>query len=478
MTPSPRLSRSKAPAYRPTQGDILFYAALAAVLAVCALGGGSSRADVWSLLYLRPVVIGAIVTMLVVRAGQFEWAAIRIPLVLLAAMAIVITLQLVPLPPALWAALPGHDTLAEHLALLGMADVWRPLSLVPELTLNSLLALLPPLAILIGLAGTRPYEREAMIYVVAGVGVASAMLGVVQLVSGHGYFYRYSDDALPIGFFTNRNHQAAMLAICLPALRILSLQPRKTPSSYLFQLGVCSATGLFLLLMILLTGSRSGIVMALLALVTAALIRQPSRGSGVFARAAKPHSRSRRSRTMLRALIVLAPLSFIALAYLSGRAASVNRLLNFDTVLGDQRVTYAPITWKIAREFFPLGSGAGTFDRVYRLNEPDWALHQNYFNHAHNDLVEIIITGGLPFLLILAAFAIWFLVSAYQAYRDDGQRQSPPGETLFSIGAITIFLAASLTDYHIRTPLIAIAFAFACGLLSMQRYRAGNIVNR
>ena len=454
-------------------GDIVFLVAAVAALVACVVGGGASRADAMSLLYLRPVIIVAIATMMFARAGRFDWASVRVPVLLLVILGGIMLLQLVPLPPAVWAALPGHAQPAMQLNKIGMADVWRPLSLVPELTLNSLLALLPPLAVLIGMAGANQKERSAIIYVFAGVGVVSALLGVVQLVSGHGYFYQYADDRLPIGFFTNRNHQAALLATCLPALRVISLVPRATRGSRLFQLSLCGALGLFLLLMILLTGSRSGMLMAVVGSAGAALM-QPARWHRAQGRGKQ---RPWYQRAMIPIIVVLVPVMIVVLAYVSGRAVSINRFQHVDALMADQRVTFAPLTWHLAREFFPVGSGFGSFDRVYRMNEPDWALHQSYFNHAHNDIIEAIITGGFPFLILIVYFLYWWLKKSIFSFKKYKNGVPSKGFSIFGATGIAIILFSSLTDYPLRTPIIAAAMAIFCAILSFSKFDLENRSN-
>src|SRR3546814_10933219 len=90
----------------------------------------SSDLAAWSLLILaillsaRPVIAGA---------DAAFW--------LLLATVLLVLLQLVPLPPAIWTALPGRDVLLG--ALPGEA-VWRPGSIVPSATINAASSLIVP----------------------------------------------------------------------------------------------------------------------------------------------------------------------------------------------------------------------------------------------------------------------------------------------------------------------------------------------
>ena len=52
---------------------------------------------------------------------------LKVPAMLLAMAIALVGLQLVPLPPALWTALPGREGLATAAQLAGFPQPWRPL---------------------------------------------------------------------------------------------------------------------------------------------------------------------------------------------------------------------------------------------------------------------------------------------------------------------------------------------------------------
>src|SRR5690606_4034235 len=89
-----------------------------------------------------PVLVLALLALLRRNSVSAHPLAIGI----LAAIAALPLLQLIPLPPGLWTALPGRSEPALALELAGIAPGWTPLSLVPERTWRSFLALLPPAA--------------------------------------------------------------------------------------------------------------------------------------------------------------------------------------------------------------------------------------------------------------------------------------------------------------------------------------------
>lgn len=116
------------------------------------------------------------------------------------------------------------------------------------------------------------------------------------------------------------------------------------------------------------------------------------------------------------------------------------------------------------RDFMPIGSGFGSFDPVFRMYEPDELLHPGYFNHAHNDWLELALTGGLPALLLLAAFILWAGWRLYSSFRTPA---SDPALRVRSGGLVLLVLAgASVSDYPLRTPILAALLALACAWLA------------
>ena len=432
------------------------YVVLAAFLLLCMLGGGSSRADVPSLLYLRPAAVLAI-ALLAVLPGQWDFTAVRTPLLFLAALALLIALQLVPLPPAIWTTLPGHGRFAVIADLVGKPQPWRPITLSPDDTFNSLLALLPALVVLIGLAGLGKRERESLVLVPVVIAVASAVLAVGQLGGGNDsplQLYRLSNLGGANGFFANRNHEATLLALALPCLAVWAgraLDPATTQRRAMIALAIA----ILLAPMILVTGSRAGVVTGAAGFVLAVLLLVPAR-----ARLAP----TPRARLIVIAAIV-APILLAGIVLVLGRAVAVDRLLSQSVTQGEQRLDMAPIVIGLVREYFPFGIGFGAFDPAFRIAEPDWALHRTYFNHAHDDLLEIVLTGGLTGALLLAVALGWGARRTGRLVVQALGTRGAAGLTgLAGVAIVLVLLMASLVDYPVRTPLLTAILALAIGL--------------
>lgn len=425
-------------------------------LLACLLGGGSNRTDAYSLLYLRPVTIICLVAMLMVPT-RWDFRPVRAPLLLLGALAALTLIQLVPLPPSVWLQLPARAHFAGAAIGLDGHQPWRPISLTPDLTLNSFLALFVPLAVLVGFAGIRSDQRALFIQLAICAAVASAVLGVAQFASGGLNLYARNSGDVPSGLFSNRNHQAAFLDCGL----ILIATWVRLPAHGLrpaFRLGIGGSAALLLLVVVIATGSRSGTLLALLACAYAAvtLAVGPAR------------SATKRWRRLLpQVTIVAVVLGLAGIMMFAGRAVSFDRFTGFDPD-AEQRIRALPTLFTMWRDFMPVGSGFGSFDPAFRMFEPDAMLHPAYFNHAHNDWLELGLSGGLPALVLLATFVVWAILRLVESFRAE-----PTGSALCARagGLILLILgAASITDYPIRTPLLSAFLALGCALLGSARH--------
>ena len=76
------------------------------------------------------------------------------------------------------------------------------------------------------------------------------------------------------------------------------------------------------------------------------------------------------------------------------------------------------------KDFLPTGIGFGAFDPAFRVFEPDSSLSPLYLNHAHNDLVELALTGGIAALLMFALFLLMCLKRGFRLFaRGSGSSQ-------------------------------------------------------
>lgn len=110
-----------------------------------------------------------------------------------------------------------------------------------------------------------------------------------------------------------------------------------------------------------------------------------------------------------------------------------------------------------------MGSGFGGFDPIFRLHEPFALLKPTYFNHAHNDFLEIVLDAGLPGLILLMLAIGWWMWGSIDAWRSRGEDAG-----LRRTGSIMLLMvfAASVFDYPARTPIIMAVIVIAAIWLS------------
>src|SRR5690349_15991711 len=117
----------------------LLQTAVPAYLVLCILLGGASAAGALANTLLQLLAIPLLWFAFTIEEAAPMPRAGRPLLLLLALLVLLIALQLVPLPPGIWSALPGRERIAEGYRLLGMNLPYLPVSLVPKRTWAALL---------------------------------------------------------------------------------------------------------------------------------------------------------------------------------------------------------------------------------------------------------------------------------------------------------------------------------------------------
>jgi len=152
-------------------------------------------------------------------------------------------------------------------------------------------------------------------------------------------------------------------------------------------------------------------------------------------------------------------LALIAAVAIVAQTEAVHRLRAADFA-ADTRAAAFPSLIVSARAFFPLGAGFGSFSSVYPAFEPNALLSTIYLNEAHDEPVQLAIEGGLPALILLLVFILWWLRTAgVVALRGGGANQ---GLARAAVAVTALLMLSSLVDYPLRTPLLASLFTFSC----------------
>lgn len=426
--------------------------AAAFLLAFACLFGGASRQNELRLALVELAALPLIVLSLseILRRGIASEH--RFALLLLAGVAMIPLLQLIPLPPAVWTSLPGRDQLALALDLAGRPQGWLPLTMTPDATWRSFLSLLPPLAMFLAMLTVGPIVRQRLIQAVIGITVAAICLGAAQLASGGERLYPWATTAAGnvTGFFANRNHLATLCLVGIPFATVLSIGAMRKGGP---KTGLSLwAPALYVVLAVLALGvirSRAGVVLVGPVLAGSLIAAWIAAGRG-------------RPRTGLIGIV-----AGIALAVTAVSAFSLAPLLSrFDTQGAPEgRFENWPVVLEAANTYLPLGTGIGSFDPVYRSVEPMDRLDSTYFNQAHNDYLEIWLEAGWLGAALIIGFLVWFGRRAWTAWRSSvsTQRDLQRAATI-AIGAVMLH---SAVDYPLRTAAMVTIFALCCGLLEL-----------
>ncbi|MBS0319493.1 MAG: O-antigen ligase family protein [Proteobacteria bacterium] len=371
-------------------------------------------------------------------------------------------LGLLPLPPALWSAIPGRGAFADALALSGDGERWRALSLAPFETEFSGLALLPPLATFF-LALTLTAERlRALTRVIVLVAVIEAVLGLLQYGAAGGQLA----DFRASGTYVNPNHFAGLMLMALPlALMSLALDVGERLRSRRFTKGVVDAAKrmfaakgtrvmlwLFAIVLILLalmfSRSRAGIAIGAAGIAITALVVAPRVGGP-------------RAYGAVGVGITLA----LGAALAIGFVPVLDRFGVQDTVEAGRGAIFAGAL-DMAGSYFPFGSGMGTFATLYPPFQPTdiTAL----IHRAHNDYIEWLVEGGvLAALAIVAGFALY--VARVVMLLRLPEKDATHALQLAAAVSVLLIAAHGMVDFNFRIPANALIFAMLAGVVVARR---------
>jgi O-antigen ligase len=284
--------------------------------------------------------------------------------------------------------------------------------------------------------------------------VAGILLGALQVSSANPelspwYLYADTNFGAATGFFANANHMADLLVVTLPFLAAALAQSgdrERTPQQHSAALVVFAGAVLVIAVGIALNGSLAGYGLAIPVLAASALIAFPAR---------------RLSRWLAPGAAIL----FIAaIGWLSTTPLSNSQQLSSTASSSVQsRREILATSLKTTGDFMPFGSGIGTFQRVYALHEDHDRLNPTiYVNHAHNDYIEMALEMGLPGVILIGLFLLWWARAAWTKWptksRDPYARAA--------VVASAAMLLHSVVDFPLRTAALSACFAMCLALLA------------
>jgi O-antigen ligase len=392
-----------------------------------------------------------------VMRGRAQWLDVA-----LVVYVVLLAVQLVPLsPPVRLTLSPAVRAIDVRLRLdapvSAGADTPQPLSVDASGTAETLA--LAVAAILTFWCARTLFKRNGIrmgARAVALFGLLAAAFGIAQHVTApHSLYwlrtFRYTE---PFGPYLNRSDFAMWMVMALPLTAgylLARMHSHQGRGGNLFAAEAFDDTALLLAVaMGLMTAalmvalSRSGLVGAAAATLT------------LWALAEKRLHRERRAW-------LLGGIGAVALAALFYANTSSVATRIGDTIergMGG-RLDIWRATMPMIKDFWLTGVGAGAYERAMIVYQP--APHETYFNHAHNEYLQLLAEGGL----LLAIPAVLVVIAAVRSIRSRLADDATPLYWL-RIGAVSGMsgaLVQSLWETGLRRPanllLFAVLAAFA-----------------
>jgi O-antigen ligase len=431
--------------------------------AACLVLGGASAAGLEANLLLQFGAIAVLALAFFVKHDVPTARPARQLVALLVMMLSLIAVQLVPLPPSLWASLPGREAVVEGYRMLGMPLPWMPVSLAPYRTIASAAWLLPPVALLIAMFRLDVARLNWFAWVLLVVVTLSAGIGSLQAASGEGspwYFYAVTNFGVGTGFFANANHLATLLVASLPFLAALYLETRSRGRSQQ------KASAMTMVVV-------GGLIITLIGLAVNRSIAGLGLAVPVLAASGLMILSRRRKLPPWSAIVVGLLLAGSVVAAFT--APFGNNLTGAEARNSEEsRFVSFSRTLPAAVEYLPIGSGISTFPEIYPTLENPARIDRFYMNHVHSDYIELLLETGLPGVLLILLFLAWWGRRTISVWSADEPNHFARAASI----ATAAILAHSIVDYPLRTVAISALFAVACAIMAEPRPRIKRAVAR
>ncbi len=448
------------------QAEWLVVGALSVLLLWAPLPFGSATS--WSAALLEVAVLLLFAGVLVSREAPMVLHRLALPAVALVGIALFGWLQALPWSrPFAELVSPDHvrlfDAARDILAGHEVGESSLALSLAAGESRRTALSFAAAAAALIaaGIIGRERKSRRALALAL----IAAALFQV--LYGARRWFARSREiwgRAVPgtnerlRGTFVNPNHLAFFLGLALPVVFAWGWWAfrRAREESRLERKLLWSAPPVIAWLLLFaglaFTGSRTGLIAALVAVVT----------QGALLAAGE------RSRRLFAAGIGLAGLG-VGLVALIGREEGFGRLLGFGGGSGWAARVEA---WRASIDLisrFPLfGTGLGSFREAFPLVQP--AELAGTWHHAHNDPLELLVTVGWIGFALGVVGLVGLLRSLVAGFRE-GRRSEDRAAALAALGAVVAAGLHESVDFSLTLPANAFALAILLGAAATVRRR-------
>jgi O-antigen ligase len=273
--------------------------------------------------------------------------------------------------------------------------------------------------------------------VIAIVAYCSVALAVLQVFGGSGYVYATTNRGNGVGLFANSNHFGSFMLIALALVGGQWIQSR--PSVHRIRPAMAKGR----VLAAILAPFALGVFLSNSLACTLLL----------FPVAAGVYFLYRPQTRIYWPVVFLAlPVMAMAMVWLLASGWLSNDLMAKSGTIGISRGEFLVNGIAMAQSFAPFGSGLGTFREIYPWFEKLGVVGTTFVNHAHNDLLELVIETGLVGIGVLAVFLYWYVTKLRRLWSSERERNPVAVAASIAVGAV---LVHSLADYPLRTAAIS-----------------------
>jgi len=368
----------------------------------------------------------------------------------------------------------------------------QALSLFPAATRQDLSLLCLAATVFVLGAGllSRPRAGMWLCSLMAANGALLAFFGLIQRITFDGKLYGIvplAHGGSPFGPFVNQNNAGGYLSLCLAGavgVAVYAMGCRRHDTNCLFDspemrnrpffawlwqrlLDVCSRFDAVTLTLLCVCGCViTGIACSL------------SRGAWVAVAAAAAvtivlvlTAKRQTSRAWWAAGAVI-----LGLVLISWLGLSETVYARFATLMDREEMTehsllgHWPTSLKVAADFWPTGSGLGTYHHVYGAYETEAMSH--WFRHAENQYLEALVVGGVVGLGLMLTMIVLLALACWRLLRHSEDERS------FAFGVAGVFALTAqsvhaLFDFGLYAPANALMFALLCGAIAGRAARVG-----
>lgn len=418
----------------------------------------------WAESLLRVVAAVALAAAAAVPGAARRLRRVAVPAAALAALALLGGLQALPLPTWLVGLLsPRHREVWERASALLGEELPARLSLAPEATVEAALGFATAAAALVAaalVASRRGVLRALLAGLLAGT-LFPLAYGLRRWLVGSTEIWGVELVALSErlrGTFVNPNHFAVQLEIALAVVFAWgwwALRRARRDDSLERRLLLAALPAVLWLLLfagLAFTGSRAGLLGALVALLAqAVLAARPARSAG----------RRRWSPVAVGFAVGLAGVA--AVVAVVGVQTGFGRLLatSAEEVTLGARTRVAAQSLEVWRAYPLTGSGFGTyrdaFPAVQAADQWTGAWHR-----AHDDWLELLVTGGAVGAALLAVGLFGLVLRLLRVLRG-GRHGDARAAALAALGALAALAVHEAFDFGLTLPANAFTLAVLCG---------------